>query len=238
MLRPNQHKNFDITDAIQKISEAFHCKPVENMVSHELKRNKIDGQKVIIQNPGEKQKQETEKCEFEQYEVFAIDVLISTGEGKAREMDSRTTVFKRNDEVVYQLKMKTSRTFLSDIDKRFGSMPFTLRAFEEEKKAKMGVLECERHNLVKPFQVLYEREGEVVAQFKATVLIMPSGLLKITGLPFESELYESEYKVEDKKLADLIKSSLKPGKNKTKKKKEGGDATKGEANGTPAATEP
>lgn len=73
--------------------------------------------------------------------------------GKAREMDSRTTVFKRNDDVVYQLKMKTSRSFLVDTDKRFGNMPFTLRSFEDEKKAKMGVLECERHNLVKPFQV-------------------------------------------------------------------------------------
>lgn len=41
MLRPNQHKNFEVTEAIQKISEAFHCKPVENMVSHELKKNKI-----------------------------------------------------------------------------------------------------------------------------------------------------------------------------------------------------
>jgi len=238
MLRPTQHKNFDITDAIQKISEAFHCKPVENMISHELKRNKIDGPKVIIQNPGDKQRQDTEKCEFEQYEVFAVDVLITTGEGKAREIDSRTTVYKRNDDVVYQLKMKTSRTFFSEIDKRFGNMPFTLRACEDEKKAKMGVLECERHNLMKPFQVLYEREGEVVAQFKATILIMPSGLLKITGLPFESELYESEYKVEDKKLLQLIQSSLKPGKNKKpNKKKEGGaaaDATKGEANGTPA----
>lgn len=69
---------------------------------------------------------------------------------------------------------------------------------------------------------------------------MPSGLLKITGLPFESELYESEYKVEDKKLLQLIQSSLKPGKKKTKTKKEGGggDATKGEPNGTQATAEP
>jgi len=234
MLRPKEHKNFEITDVIQKISESFHCKPVENMVSHELKRNKIDGQKVVIQNPGEKQRQETEKCDFDQYEVFGMDVLITTGEGKARETDSRTTVYKRSDDVVYQLKMKTSRTFFSETDKRYGNMPFSLRSCEDEKKAKMGVLECERHNLMKPFQVLYERDNEIVAQFKATVLIMPSGLLKITGLPFESDHYQSEYKVEDKKLWQLIQSSLKPKNKKTKKKEGGGDATnKGEENGTP-----
>jgi len=203
-----------------------------------LKRNKIDGQKVVIQNPGEKQRQETEKCDFDQYEVFGMDVLVTTGEGKARETDSRTTVYKRSDDVVYQLKMKTSRTFFSETDKRYGNMPFSLRSCEDEKKAKMGVLECERHNLMKPFQVLYERDNEIVAQFKATVLIMPSGLLKITGLPFESDHYQSEYKIEDKKLWQLIQSSLKP-KNKktTTKKKEGGDA-KGEENGTPATVEP
>jgi len=236
MLRPGQHKNMDVTDVIQKIAESFHCKPVENMVSHELKKNKIDGPKVIIQNPGEKQRQETEKCDFEQYEVYGIDVLISTGEGKGREVDSRTTVFKRNDDIVYQLKMKTSRTFFSETERRYGNMPFSLRSCEEEKKAKMGVLECERHNLMKPYQVLFERDGEFVTQFKATVLVMPSGLLKITGLPFDSDLYESEHKVEDKKLLQIIQSSLKPGKKKPKKKEGGGGTNKGEANG--AQTEP
>lgn len=74
-------------------------------------------------------------------------------EGKARDMDNRTTIYKKNDEIVYQLKLKASRAFFSDADKRFGTMPFTLRAFDEEKKAKMGVVECEKHNLMKPFPV-------------------------------------------------------------------------------------
>lgn len=40
-----------------------------------------DGEKQIIQNPGEKQRSEMEKCEFEKHEVFAIDVLMTTGDG-------------------------------------------------------------------------------------------------------------------------------------------------------------
>ena len=35
----------------------------------------------------------------------------------------------------------------------------TCRAFEDEKKAKMGVVECAKHELVEPFNVLWEREG-------------------------------------------------------------------------------
>ena len=33
------------------------------------------------------------------------------------------------------------------------------RSFEEEGKARMGIVECLNHNLVEPFNVLYEKEG-------------------------------------------------------------------------------
>lgn len=39
-------------------------------------------------------------------------------------------------------------------------MPFNLRNFEEEAKAKMGVVECVSHKLIEPFQVLYEKKGK------------------------------------------------------------------------------
>lgn len=39
-------------------------------------------------------------------------------------------------------------------------MPFNLRYFEEEAKAKMGVVECVAHKLIEPFQVLYEKHGK------------------------------------------------------------------------------
>lgn len=38
-------------------------------------------------------------------------------------------------------------------------MPFNLRNFEDEKKAKMGVMECVNHKLIEPFQVLFEKTG-------------------------------------------------------------------------------
>ncbi len=49
------------------------------MLSHQLKQFKIDGEKTIIQNPNEAQRKEHEKCEFELHEVYAIDVLLSSG---------------------------------------------------------------------------------------------------------------------------------------------------------------
>merc|ERR1719357_143823 len=97
-------------------------------------------------------------------------------------------------------------------------MPFNLRNFEEEKKARMGVVECVKHNVIQPFHVLYEKEGTFVAQFKFTVLLMPNGPMKITGLPFDAALYKSEKKVEDGEILTLLKQSTNPRANKKKKK--------------------
>ena len=39
--------------------------------------------------------------------------------------------------------------------------------------------------------------GEYVAQFKFTVLLMPNGPMKITGLPFEASTFKSEHSITD-----------------------------------------
>lgn len=74
-------QNYAVTEAVHKVAESYKCKPIEGMLSHQLKQFKIDGEKTIIQNPNEAQRKEHEKCEFELHEVYAIDVLVSSGEG-------------------------------------------------------------------------------------------------------------------------------------------------------------
>lgn len=37
------------------------------------------------------------------------------------------------------------------------------RAFEDEAKARLGVVECAKHELLQPFSVLHEKEGECLA---------------------------------------------------------------------------
>jgi hypothetical protein len=44
------------------------------------------------------------------------------------------------------------------------------------------------HDLFSQFPVLFEKPGDVVAQFKLTVLVMPSGVVTcLTGLPLEQQ---------------------------------------------------
>jgi len=97
-------------------------------------------------------------------------------------------------------------------------MPFTLRALEDEKKARLGVMECVNHKLLDPFSVLYEKDNEFVAQFKFTVLLMPNGPHKITGLPLDLTVYETEHKIEDDSIKELLSRSANPKSGKKKKK--------------------
>lgn len=152
-------QTYAITDAVQKVCKEYDCKPIEGMLSHQLTQFRIDGQKTIIQNPSEAQRKEHEKFEIGEYEVYAMDVLVSTGTGVAREMDARVSIFKKTDEI-YQLKLRASRMFYAEVIKKYDSMPFNLRNFEDEKMAKMGVNECVRNKLLNPFQVLYEKPGQ------------------------------------------------------------------------------
>jgi len=209
-------ENTEVTETVTKIGEAFECKPVEGMVSHNLEQNIIDGEKTI-NNCLEGQAKDREIHEFKQHEVYAVDVLLSSGDGKNQEKDAKTTVFKRTG-LTYMLKMKTSREFFSQVSKNYGPMPFNLRNCEEEKKARMGVVECVKHQVLQPFHVLYEKDGSFVAQFKFTVLLMPNGPMKITGLPFDEALYKSEKKLEDGEILTLLKQSTNPRANKKKKK--------------------
>jgi methionine aminopeptidase len=83
---------------------------------------------------------------------------------------------------------------------KYDTMGFNLRYFEDEKKARLGIAECSNHGLLTPFPVLYEKDGEYVAQFKFTVALTATGLQRITGIPLDLEAYKSQHKISD---ADL-----------------------------------
>ena len=128
--------------------------------------------------------------------------------------------------------MKASRAFYSDVCNRFTLMPFTLRAFEEETKAKMGLKECVTHELLQTYPVQQVAEGNAVAQFKYTVLIVPNGNIRINGGLFDPATCKSEYSIEDKEILSLLSQSANRkagGKKKKKKAKSAVEDAKNEA---------
>jgi hypothetical protein len=52
------------------------------MLSHQLEKNVINGPKSVILNPSDTQKKEHKEEVFADHEVYTIDIIISTGEGK------------------------------------------------------------------------------------------------------------------------------------------------------------
>jgi curved DNA binding protein len=217
MMRPGC-KTYAVTDAITKVAEAFKCTAVEGFLSHQLTQNKIDGEKAVIQNPTPKLRKEHKDAEIKEHDVFAIDIIMSTGAGKTKESEQRTTIFRKLPDAIYQLKMKASRSFFSEVSKSFDVMPFCLGALSDEKTARLGVTECVKHDLVQPYKILLEEDGEFVAQVKILVLIMPNGNLRgTTDADFDVSAIKTEHKLEDEDLLALLKTQV-GAKNKKKKK--------------------
>lgn len=71
-----------MTEALQKVASAYDCKVVEGVLSHQMKQFVIDANKVILSVTN--QDTRVDDAEFEENEVYAIDIVMSTGEGKVR----------------------------------------------------------------------------------------------------------------------------------------------------------
>lgn len=220
-------KNKEVTQVVNRVATAYNVNAIASVRMHQMKRFVIDGVKeVALKDPTadelEAGEEKVDECTFEQAEVYAVDVALSTGEGRPRPSGTyRTTVFKRNVEANYRLKMKNSRYLLSEVDKKFPTLPFTLAHFEDERAAKMGVTECVGHGLLTPYPVLHEQKEAKVAHFKCTVLLLPSGTLRVTGLDMPG-YFKTDKKPDEeteKLLAELEEVAAKKAKKKAAKKK-------------------
>lgn len=129
----------------------------------------LDGNNSIINK--ETFDQKVEEYEFKVNDVFVLDVFVSSGEGKPKESELRTTVYKRDINRNYVLKTKAARTFFNDVIGKYPVLAFSQRSFEDEITAKIGVKECMEHELLTPYPVMIEKNDDCVAHFKYTVLM-------------------------------------------------------------------
>ena len=211
-----QAKNSEVTQAINGVSEEFQCSPVEGVLSHKLKKHLIDANDCIIGKAhGEHQ---VEEFEFAPGDVIALDILVSSGEGKPKESEVRTTVYKREIDMWYQLKSQKARVFFNEVNTRYPTLPFSIAGFQDQVGAKLGVKECLSHDLLIHYPVLNEKAGDFIAQFKSTVVVLPKSTQVIAGnLEFNAANFESEHSVKNEDLKKLLAADL--WKKEEKKKK-------------------
>mmetsp|Transcript_157 Transcript_157/g.27 ORF Transcript_157/g.27 Transcript_157/m.27 type:complete len:142 (-) Transcript_157:173-598(-) len=140
---------------IGKVTSAYKVCPLEGVLSHDLEKHNIDGNHSIISKESFENK--IEKHEFEINEVYSINVVVTAGDGKAKESQLRTTVFKRALERQFQLKSKCGKAFYHEIVAKYPTLCFSLRAIEDELTAIVGASDCSKHDLLTPYPVLLDK---------------------------------------------------------------------------------
>jgi len=94
----------------------------------------------------------------------------------------------------------------------------------EDTRSRLGITELVNHNLVSSYPVLWERNGEIIAQFKFTVLILPTTTKRLNE-GFDLPWVTSDFKYESDPVLEQImamgiakKKQRKRRKNQTKTK--------------------
>lgn len=208
--------SYVITQTIQKIADVYGCKVVESTTSFAIDRNEIEGKKKIVLAPGENMAKSEGTPEVG--EVWGVEIWLSKGSGKVKELPGkRATLFKKTDNKT-SLKRESARKTYNEIREKFGAFPFGLRQLSDERTAKMGVVECTRSNILRQYEVLGDKDGALVSRVYVTVAITKSGITKIAAPPaLDLEKVQSEHKIEDQELLDLLSLPLKADKKKKKK---------------------
>lgn len=158
-----------MTTLIEKIAKSYDCNVVEHTTSWQFERNEIEGKKKIILAPGEGTRGDGIP---EVGDVWGVEMSLSLGTGKIKNFENRTTLHRRTT-LTYALKRPSSKKVLNEAVKRFGTFPFSLRQLEDERDAKVGVVECVRGNVFRAYEVVGDKDGEAVSRLLTTIGKLP-----------------------------------------------------------------
>lgn len=154
-----------ITALLDRVVKSYGCSLVESTTCWLFERNEIEGKKKIVLAPSEGSKGEGVP---EVGEVWGVEMGVSLGSGKVKTLPNRPTLHRRTT-ITYGLKRPSSRQILSEIVKKFGTFPFSLRQLDDERAAKVGVVECVRSNVLRQYEVVGDKDGEPVGRLLSTV---------------------------------------------------------------------
>lgn len=163
--------SYVITDTLKKIAAVYDCTLVESTTSFVFARNEIEGKKRLVLLPGEGIPKSEGAPEVG--DVWGVELSLSKGSGKVKEVPGKRPTLHRKTETKLLLKRETSRTTLNEVVKKFGSFPFGLRQLDDERTAKMGIVECVRSNVLRQFEVLGDKDGAITSRLFTTIGILP-----------------------------------------------------------------
>ncbi|KAF2760082.1 curved DNA-binding protein [Pseudovirgaria hyperparasitica] len=206
-----------ITQLVEKVAKSYGCNIVESTTCWLFERNEIEGKKKIILSPGDSVRGEGLP---DVSEVWGVEMGVSLGSGKVKTLGNRPTLHRRTT-TTYGLKRPSSRTTLSEVQKKFGTFAFSLRQLDDEKSAKVGVVECVRGGVFRQYEVVGDKDGEPVGRVFTTVALTKNGLTRLAGPPTpDLSKFETDKKITDEEILAILEQPIgKPPSNKSKKNK-------------------
>lgn len=205
-----------ITHLLEKVVKSYDCNLVEGTTSWLFERNEIEGKKKIVLAPSDGSKGEGVP---EVGDVWGVEIGVSLGTGKIKTLENRPTLHRRTT-ITYGLKRPSSRQTLSEIVKKFGTFPFSLRQLDDERAAKVGVVECVRSNVLRQYEVVADKDAAPVARLLTTIAISKNGVIRLSAPPaLDTSKYYTEKKVTDEEILRILEQPMASAKSKNKKKK-------------------
>ncbi|EEA29041.1 hypothetical protein TMatcc_002595 [Talaromyces marneffei ATCC 18224] len=225
---PTQSK---ISSLIEKVAKSYDVSVVENTTSWLFDRNEIEGTKKIILSPSGGVKGEGSPAVGE---VWGVEVGLSLGSGKVKTLPQRPTLHRRTT-TTYILKRPSSRQTLSEVVKKFGTFPFSLRQLEDEKAGKVGIVECVRGGVIRQYEPAGDSDNAAVSRLLSTVAITKNGLTRLAAPPTpDLTKFKTEKKIEDEEILKILEQPLAKStgsKGKKNKKKKPAKKVAGEEEG-------
>ncbi|KAI9930455.1 hypothetical protein ASPWEDRAFT_171083 [Aspergillus wentii DTO 134E9] len=211
-----------IIQLVEKVAKAYGVNVVEDTTSWLFNRNEIEGEKKIILSPSANSTKGDGVPEVG--EVWGVEMGLSLGSGKVKTLPHRATLHRRTT-TTYILKRPSSRQTLSEIVKKFGQFPFSLRQLDDEKSAKVGVVECVRNGVLRQYEPAGDADNAQVSRLLTTIAITKNGITKLAA-PVTPDLsqFQTDKKIEDEEILKILERPLakstgsKANKNKKKKK--------------------
>lgn len=196
--------NTDIVKIMKKYAEKYDCNlPLSNadgivpgVMSYQISKGVSDGynsddnedniHRFILSRDNPSYGYSLKEMELEENEIYAIDIVMSSGSGKLLDYDN-TSIYRRKYENFVNLKLKSSKNVLN----LFGKDTFPTNININDIRVKLGLKECIEKDLLESYLVQCEKESEYIARVKFTVIVKDKPIL-ICGKSGDSELEKLE----------------------------------------------
>jgi methionine aminopeptidase len=146
------------------------------VITYQMSQNNIDGKtendedthQLIIPRINDTFDFEMGEMELYENEVYCFDIGMSTGNGKLDLDETFCNIYRRNKDIFYNLKLKSSKETLSKFKKN--NFPINVQNLINS-RFKMGLNECLNNNLLESYPSMKDNEKALIARCKFTVII-------------------------------------------------------------------